>query len=224
MRPTHFKAAIFLLVLVAPTRPMVDQSGGGRFGKIMAPPPMPKEEAPPLTAVSDSPAEETSLEEELDEDDDHAASERKPARSWDARVRDISAKLLERFTSDLGSTTSSVAKAFGRASSALQGLQLPATGFITTLVAVIVGSSPIARTVGDTLVSLLADLTRGVTGMFSGRGGYSQEDEAFDKDMPVFYQSRYKRDLVDETVIQEFMSFMSEMAGYALDIIEEKLV
>ncbi|XP_068225872.1 uncharacterized protein [Palaemon carinicauda] len=170
MRPTHFKAAIFLLVLVAPTRPMVDQSGGGRFGKIMAPPPMPKEEAPPLTAVSDSPAEETSLEEELDEDDDHAASERKPARSWDARVRDISAKLLERFTSDLGSTTSSVAKAFGRASSALQGLQLPATGFITTLVAVIVGSSPIARTSGMYILSRIFWYMEDILAHFGGYG------------------------------------------------------
>ncbi|XP_066989346.1 uncharacterized protein [Macrobrachium rosenbergii] len=216
--PAYFITSMFMLTLVSATRPLVDQSGGGRFGKVVAPP-EPKKEVPVPTA--DEEVHETSLEEEVDEVP--VETKGKPARSWDTRVREISGKLLNRFTSDFGSTTSTVAKALGRASAAVQGIPLPGATFFSTVLAVVIGSSPIARTVGDGIGSVVADVVRGVMSVFTGSGG-SQDDEALDKDYPVFYQSRYKRDIVDESVIQDFMNFVSELAGYALDIVEEKLV
>ncbi|XP_064091810.1 uncharacterized protein LOC135205310 isoform X2 [Macrobrachium nipponense] len=217
--PAYLVTSMFVLTLVSATRPMVDQSGGGRFGKVVAPP-EPKKEAVPVPRA-DEEVHETSLEEEVDEVP--VETKGKPARSWDTRVREISGKLLNRFNLDFGSTTSSVAKALGRASAAVQGIPFPGTTFFSTVLAVVIGSSPIARTVGDGIGSVVADVVRGVMSMVTGSGG-PQEDEPFDKDYPVFYQSRYKRDIVDESVIQDFMHFVSELAGYALDMVEEKLL
>ncbi|XP_066989342.1 uncharacterized protein [Macrobrachium rosenbergii] len=163
--PAYFITSMFMLTLVSATRPLVDQSGGGRFGKVVAPP-EPKKEVPVPTA--DEEVHETSLEEEVDEVP--VETKGKPARSWDTRVREISGKLLNRFTSDFGSTTSTVAKALGRASAAVQGIPLPGATFFSTVLAVVIGSSPIARTSGMYFLGRLFGVVEDILAYFGGYG------------------------------------------------------
>ncbi|XP_064091811.1 uncharacterized protein LOC135205310 isoform X3 [Macrobrachium nipponense] len=167
--PAYLVTSMFVLTLVSATRPMVDQSGGGRFGKVVAPP-EPKKEAVPVPRA-DEEVHETSLEEEVDEVP--VETKGKPARSWDTRVREISGKLLNRFNLDFGSTTSSVAKALGRASAAVQGIPFPGTTFFSTVLAVVIGSSPIARTSGMYFLGRLFGVVEDILAYF---GGYGRND------------------------------------------------
>ena len=75
---------------------------------------------------------------------------------------------------------------------------------------------------GDSVVDTIISIVETIVGFFTSLLGFSAaEERAFFKDYPVFYQSRPRRSAASDTIADGISSVISELAGQALDAVEE---